>query len=400
MLIPAWVLLTLMSTVELPGDTLECSALSTPLTSGRGIQFRINSGVPPRVHAVAKGQHFERTGPGHWSEIESLPALGQWTVLPHSSHIRLNTGQNSPVFSLDTQLALGLTDAGILEIDSAGAPNGPPVGLPFVTPRAVAIDPTDSNDALIAGDPEGLFLCTPVQCRRIHDGTFLAVAWFSDNTRFASDVDGGLWTYTSEGWTRHTVTEHPIVSISGVPDGGPRYLLDAQGASWFSEDHGRTWLQGPQPTGEVGPAGSLAVVQEDGSLLIQPSAGPSIEILGPGALPLNSTVRWVNPKRLVVGLGDGVALIDISTKQVHRLYFPVKQTQRLLDAGVNDEHLIVYTDLKDRNCFRGVSPTPPTETGAADTFSLGWPYIGGLLLFLGAFFLLVQRALRPRQESA
>ena len=250
------ILMTLFLVAAPPTTALQGETAYPPLTGGAGITRLVVSPDGSRVAAVAADRAFVRVGPGKWDPVGSVEG---WVDGKPVAGGQLPTGEAiQPLIRLDG-LLIGVVEAGVVESrDLRGLVK--PTPLPVVRPVAVAVDPKSAKVVMVAGHPGGLYLCHEDRCVREQSGRFTSVAWFADDTRLCGDADGGVWLFVpNEQPRRLAVSKRPIVELSGVPDGGPRYARDSLGVTWLSEDHGRSWNKSPWPGYRLGSGGMVGV---------------------------------------------------------------------------------------------------------------------------------------------
>ena len=372
------ILMTLFLMAAPPTAPLQGEVAYPPLTGGSGITRLVVSPDGRRVAAVAADRAFVRMGPGKWDPIRSVEG---WVDGEPVVGRQLPTGEViAPLIRVDGRL-IGVVEAGVVESkDMRGLVK--PTPLPVIRPVAVAVDPEGAKVVLVAGHPAGLYLCHEDRCVREQPGSFTSVAWFADDTRLAGDAEGGVWLFVpNEQPRRLPLSKRPIVDLSGVPDGGPRYARDSLGVTWLSEDHGRSWNTAPWPGYRLGSGGMKAWRGEDGRIGVEDLQGKQVGALGdvPEAAPL----RWAGPDHVIVGLADGLLVYERTNQVQRRHVYPGGARLPFLAAIASTDGLYVYAS-RDGNLVRFEGPVEAEYTPerfASDALS-GAPFILTTILVL------------------
>ncbi len=355
---------------------------------------------------------FGRDAPGHWSPRPCKPV----DPLPPSTPLRLPNGESlAETFRSDPQggrLALrARTD--LIEWPAGARQPLPPVRLPGSAPRAVAADPVDGRRLLVAGATGGLFECTvadggpPQPCGRLLDRQVTAAARFSDGSALIGDVDGRVLRRRPSETTFSDVARAPgpVAAVTGVPDGGPRFIAYTEGTSavaspsWLvSTDHGASFQASHGPVGAVGSGGLVAALDGDGRLTVRELDGSIRELVPAGNLPPGAPVRWSSSEHVVVGLRDGFVVAARNAGSVRRFVSDNGSPRTFLDAGHVGSTLLIYTSGGPAGVELQVTRVPAGGSprwGRLAWLSRGSVMVVGLVaLVLGAVYWWIDRRLK------
>ena len=381
-----------------PG-VLEGRGLVAQARDGHVDTFLVDPSEPAGLVAIVGEVGYRRLGPGHWEPSEPRTAFVSWSAARPAGARRLPTGQLvEHAVTLAGGYLVGSVPGGIVESDDDFRHVTGPTPLAPQPIAAAAADPKDPDHLLLAGARSGMYECRGAAepCERVLEGRFFSGACFADDTRLAGDEQGVVWRWDTErGWEPHALRGAPIVGLNGVPDGGPRHALDANGESWRSEDHGLSWGPAPPATGRLGSGGMLARVRDDGSLEVIDIDGRSHLPIKAGQVPKTAPVRWAGPDHVVVGLADGAFVVERGRWIARRLTYADNIRRPFLDATVDgDEVVILAADPAGVLRFVAPKQAPATVEGLIDHVKDSSSYLVLLVVLLGLLWWWIQRRLK------